>query len=287
MKKFLIHSFCKINLSLRVIKRLNTGFHKIQSLVTFVNLFDKISIKEIKSTEDRIKFYGKFKHNIDPQENSIKKTIDILRQYNYLKKKKFLIYIKKNIPHSAGLGGGSMNSAALIKFLLSYYKIKINKKKLLTMAYKIGSDVPLGLKIKNTFLIGNNKYLARTKRKLNLHVVLANPRIKCLSKDIYFSNMRYSNPYSKKMFSTIHKLFNLKSIRLDRNDLERVVFKQHPKVKVLNYFIKEQDNCIFSRMTGSGSTCVGYFNKLVSAKKAKKNILKKFPSYWCETAKTI
>ena len=117
--------------------------------------------------------------------------------------------------------------------------------------------------------------------------MLVNPRIKCLSKDIYFSNRRYSNPYSKKMLSTIHKLFDLKSIRLDRNDLERVVFKQYPKVKVLNYFIKEQDNCIFSRMTGSGSTCVGYFIKLVSAEKAKKNILKKFPSYWCETAKTI
>ena len=40
-------------------------------------------------------------------------------------------------------------------------------------------------------------------------------------------------------------------------------------------------------MTGSGSTCVGYFNKLASAQKAKRNITKKFPNYWCETAKTI
>ena len=46
MKTFLIYSFCNINLSLRVIEKLCTGLHKIQSKVTFVNLFDIIKIKE-------------------------------------------------------------------------------------------------------------------------------------------------------------------------------------------------------------------------------------------------
>jgi 4-diphosphocytidyl-2-C-methyl-D-erythritol kinase len=266
---------------------LKTGLHKIQSLITFANLFDKISVQETNSTKDRIKFSGKFKYSISSQKNSIKKTMDILREYNYLKNKKFIINVKKNIPHSAGLGGGSMNSATLINFFLSTYKLNISQKKLLTIAYKIGSDVPLGLKIKNTFLISSNKYLVRTKSKLNLYVLLVNPGIKCLSKNIYFRNRRFSKSYPKKIFSNFYKLFDLKKIKLDRNDLEQVVFKIYPKIKTLNDFIKEQENCIFSRMTGSGSTCVGYFNKLTSAKKAKKNIQRKFPSYWCVTAKTI
>ena len=65
MKTFLIYSFCKINLSLRVIEKLRTKLHKIQSIVTFVNLFDIIKIKEINSEQDQIKFHGKFKHNIN------------------------------------------------------------------------------------------------------------------------------------------------------------------------------------------------------------------------------
>ena len=89
MKTFLIYSFCKINLSLRVIKKLSTGLHKIQSVVTFVNLFDIIKVKEINSERDQIKFYGKFKHNIDLKDNTISKTLDLLRKNNYLKKKKF------------------------------------------------------------------------------------------------------------------------------------------------------------------------------------------------------
>ena len=149
MKTYLIYSFCKINLSLRVIKKLSTGLHKIQSIVTFVNLFDIIKIREINSTKDQIKFYGKFKYNINLKTNTISKTLDILRKNNYIKKKKFEIYIKKNIPHSSGLGGGSMNSAALINFFLSTYKLNISQRKLYEIANKIGSDVVLGLKIKN------------------------------------------------------------------------------------------------------------------------------------------
>ena len=287
MKTFLIYSFCKINLSLRVIEKLCSGLHKIQSVVTFANLFDIIKIKEINELRDQIKFYGKFKHNINLKNNTILKTLDILRKNNYLKKKRFKIYIKKNIPHSAGLGGGSMNSAALIKFFLSTYKLNINQKKLYKIANKIGSDVSLGFKIRNTFLMGGKKYLKRFKDKLKLHVVLANPGIKCLSEDIYSKNKQFSNPYQKKINSNFQKLFGLNNIKLDRNDLERVVFKLYPKIKTLNTFIKGQKNCIFSRLSGSGSTCVGYFKNLKSARKAKKNIIKKFPNYWCEKAETI
>ena len=180
-----------------------------------------------------------------------------------------------------------MNSAALIKFFLSTYKLNINQRKLYKIANKIGSDVPLGFEIRNTFLMGGKKYLKRFKGKLKLHVILANPGIKCLSKDIYSKNKQFSNSYQKKINSNFQKLFALNNIKLDRNDLEQVVFKLYPKVKTLNTFIKEQENCIFSRLTGSGSTCVGYFKNLKSAQKAKKKIIKKFPNYWCEKAETI
>jgi 4-diphosphocytidyl-2-C-methyl-D-erythritol kinase len=287
MKTFLIYSFCKINLSLRVIKKLTNGLHKIQSIVTFINLFDIIKIKETRAKNDQIKFYGKFRHKINLRNNTISKTLNILRKNNYLKKKRFIIYIKKNIPHSAGLGGGSMNAASLIKFLILFYKLNINQRKLHNISKKIGSDVLLGLKIRNTFLKGGKKHLKRFKETLKIHVVLVNPKIRCLSKDIYLKNREFSKTYEKNIDSSFKKLFDLKKIRLDRNDLEKVIFKKYPRIKILNHFIKGQENCIFSRVTGSGSTCVGYFKNLKSAKKAKKNIQRKFPNYWCEKAITV
>ena len=48
MNTYVIRSYSKINLSLRIIgKKPSTRFHKIQSIITFANLFDFIKIKEI------------------------------------------------------------------------------------------------------------------------------------------------------------------------------------------------------------------------------------------------
>ena len=44
----IIKSHAKINLSLGVIARLKSGYHKIESLVSFINLYDVIKIKKNK-----------------------------------------------------------------------------------------------------------------------------------------------------------------------------------------------------------------------------------------------
>ena len=81
MKTHVIHSWSKINLSLRIIgKDPNTGLHRIQSIITFANLFDLIKIKEIKSNYDKIKFYGSFKNGISAKNNTITKTLKVLRK---------------------------------------------------------------------------------------------------------------------------------------------------------------------------------------------------------------
>ena len=61
MKNFKIKSYCKINLSLKVIKKLNNGYHNITSLITFCDLYDLISISKIRNLKDKISFSGKFK----------------------------------------------------------------------------------------------------------------------------------------------------------------------------------------------------------------------------------
>ena len=65
MKKFKIKSFCKINLTLRVLKKLKTGYHNIESLITFCGLHDVILVYKIKGPKDKINFSGKFKSGIN------------------------------------------------------------------------------------------------------------------------------------------------------------------------------------------------------------------------------
>ena len=78
MINFKIKSFCKINLYLRVVKKLNNGYHNIRSLISFCNLYDLISVSKIKGNKDIINFIGSFKKGINQKSNTI---VEVLKLY--------------------------------------------------------------------------------------------------------------------------------------------------------------------------------------------------------------
>ena len=57
----MIKSFCKINLSLRVLRKLKNRLHDIETNSLLINLYDTIKIKKIKGKKDLIIFKGNFK----------------------------------------------------------------------------------------------------------------------------------------------------------------------------------------------------------------------------------
>ena len=282
MRVFLINSYCKINISLRVIKKLKNGLHKINTFITFAKIFDQIYIKEIKNTKDKILFYGPFKNNISKSNNTISRTLELLRKNNFIKKVYFEVKIKKNIPTKSGLGGGSMNAASLLTFLVKKYKLRIKKKDLFKLAAKIGSDVVIGFKFQNAFFNSGSNTIRRYKNKLNLFILLAKPNVNCSSKLIYLKNKQFSKQYTNKDINKFGNFFEK-----DVNDLEKVAFEIHPKIKSLIDYLNTQKKCNFSRMTGSGSVCVAYFKDYKSARKAELNLKKKFPNYWCKLSKAM
>ena len=137
----MIKSYCKVNLSLRIIKKLKNKMHSIQSNVFLINVHDNIYIKKIKKNKDRIIFKGKFKKFIKKKNNSIKKTLYLLRRKRLINKSNhYLITIEKKIPVFSGLGGGTSNSAYLLKYFI---KKKIGETVLKAFEKKIGSDLRL------------------------------------------------------------------------------------------------------------------------------------------------
>ena len=72
-----------------------------------------------------------------------------------------------------------------------------------------------------------------------------------------------------------------------KNDLQSIVEKKYPKLKIILNNIRLQNGCYFSRMTGSGSVCYGLFINQNSAKKARINLKKIYPKFWVSIAKTV
>ena len=287
MDNIKIKSYCKINLSLKVLKKLNSGYHNIISLITFCDLHDVISISRIRELKDEISFSGKFKRGINKKSNTITKVLNLLRSNKFLKNQTFKINVQKNIPHGSGLGGGSSNAANLLNYFNLKMKLKLSKNKIRKLADQIGFDVSINLEKRNAFLTGKRGKILRLNQKFKLNLLIVYPNLICSTKKIYERNRKInlSKPQSFFYIKDNKKLINF--LKNENNDLEKTVIKIYPKIKKIIDYIKSQKGCHFSRITGSGSACIGIFSNMRHAIYVQKLIKLKYPKYWCAVSKTI
>ncbi|MEK9918720.1 MAG: 4-(cytidine 5'-diphospho)-2-C-methyl-D-erythritol kinase [Pelagibacteraceae bacterium] len=279
----MIKSYSKVNLFLKVLSKNKKGLHNIQTISVLTSLHDQIEIKKINNNKDQINFLGNFKKDISKTNNSVTKTLQILRDYKFIKKQDhFEINIYKNIPVFAGLGGGTSNAYFIAKHFI---KKKFNKKLIKLFENKIGSDFSLFLFKKSVLKSLNRVEILKEKTKLYFAIVF--PKIKCSTKQIYASVKKYNTPISNSIFSKIKSKNFLDIIFTNSNDLENIVRKKYKKIDNLIKLISTQKNCLFARMTGSGSACFGLFLNAKSAQIALHSIRKKYGKDYCFFAKCI
>ena len=276
-----LKSWAKINLSLNLIKRLSNNYHSIESLITFVQIFDEIKIKTINKKEHKISFSGKFSKGIGKR-NTVYKLLKLLEKKKIINKK-FEINIKKNIPQKSGMGGGSMNAASILSYFMKKRILNISNKKAKDLAYKVGSDVVLGLEKKNSILFKNKK-IGRLNKKIGFYVLIVMANEGCSTKYIFSKVKKYSKPL---YFNINKRFFETNYLVQSNNDLENVVFKKYSKIKNLKYFLSNLPNIVFTRMTGSGSALVAYFKSKKAANNAARIFRRKYKNYWYIVSKTI
>ena len=181
------------------------------------------------------------------------------------------------------MGGGSMNAASVLNYLIKKNFFYISTKKIKELAYKVGSDVFLGLEKKNSILLKSGKII-RLKNKVNFHVLIVMPKFGCSTKNIFSRVQKFSKPL---YFNGNKSFFRTNNLVQSNNDLESIVFKKYPKIKNLKYFLSSLPNAVFARMTGTGSAMVAYFKSKNDVKNAEKIFKSKYKSYWYIISKTI
>ena len=276
-----IKSYAKINLALNITWKKKV-LHKIESIISFIDLHDVILINPYKGNKHHISFCGKFSKNIG-KKNTVEKLFQYLDKQNLLNNKKFKIRIKKIIPQQAGLGGGSMNAASILNFLIKKKIINPNTKEIRSICNSIGSDVILGT-ISSSCVLSSNDKINKIYDTPKYYSILVKPDFGCSTKKIYSAVRKYTNPIYNKPKKY---MFGSKYLIDQKNALETIALKKYPKLKKIKLFLENINNPLFVRMTGSGSTIVSYYNSLKSCRLAKAKIKRKYKNYWCVTAKTI
>ena len=133
-----ILSPAKINLFLQITGRRNDGYHDLVTLMCCVGLYDTVSLvfgaKETTVACDH--------PNVPEDETNLAFGAASLFLKALNKNEGVKIFIQKQIPVAAGLGGGSSNAAAVFLGLNRYYGYPFSTEELMSMGLSIGADVP-------------------------------------------------------------------------------------------------------------------------------------------------
>lgn len=243
-------SFGKINLSLEVIEKRKDGYHNIDTLISKIDIFDEIYFKKISGNNLILKSNNK--NFPTDSSNLIYKGWDILKKYAD-KDVGMEIYVKKNLPIAAGLGGGTSNGITVMKVLNKLWNLGFSKEELIELSKPLGADSTLFFYDGLLRAKGIGEKIEVLRPTKNIPLLLINPGKPISTKDVYDNIKNYSNGEIEKVIENLDRLDYL------YNNMEEVSFKIHPelekiKKELLNSGAKS------ALMSGSGPTIFSVFD---------------------------
>ena len=257
----------KVNLGLHMIGKRKDGFHDLETIFQMVNWCDEIKIETIREGLDLVCSQPDIPHD---ESNLVIKAAQLLANRFPEKSGGARIHLKKNIPHGAGLGGGSGNAAGTLLAFNVLWDLKIKHRELLLMASELGSDVPFFLHSACALGRGRGEILEIVENPNKFYILMVYPGFP-LSTAWVFGNLKLKLTKHKNNISIL-KNFLLQSeyAQLGEawlNDLEPVVFQEYPEI----FGIKTEMLALGAEgalLSGSGSTVFGIFGDLATAKNA-------------------
>ena len=275
----LLKSPAKINLFLDVLSKDNDGFHNIKSILTLIDLYDEVIIKETASLN--INFSGEFSNEIN--QNNIQILFDFLIKKNFIKSDKYSINITKNIPVGAGLGGGSSNIAAILNFLCSKKITKYNEA--LNIARELGSDIEFFFDTAPAIIIGKGNVLRRINTFKEFYLLLVYPNFTLSTEKVYRNNSQFDTENQIALDKEDYDFDNI--MQLSSNSLQAAAIGLCPDIKYIIDKLASMKGSLYSRMTGSGSCCFAVFDEKDLAQEAANTLKRHYPDWWIYQSKII
>lgn len=255
-------AYAKINLTLDILSRRQDGYHEISSVMQTVSLADEITVGINDGTDTVISCSDR---NVPTDErNTCAKAISIIRSFTGFSKG-VNVDIQKHIPSGAGLGGGSSDAAAVIRFLSEI--IGISRQEQVKIAAMTGADVPFFLSGGASLCEGIGDLLTDIPAPDGLSVLLFKPEFGCSTPNIYKA---FDEEDSHTGMST-ENYIKTADIRNCANMLEKPACSLHPEIGDIKKEIYRMGADV-ALMSGSGSTVFGLFRDTNIAQKASKKL---------------
>jgi 4-diphosphocytidyl-2-C-methyl-D-erythritol kinase len=244
----------KINLGLHITEKRTDGFHNLETVFFPVGWSDALEIAhsgELCFTTSGIAISG------PPESNLVMKAYNLLQKDFELPPLK--IHLHKQIPFGAGLGGGSADSAFMLRMLNHTFNLDISQERLLEYAAVLGSDCPFFILNKIVIATGRGEIMNEINLNVKgLYLLLVKPPLEV-------STARaFQNVVPQKPAVSLSELITLPVQDWKNNivnQFESSVFPQYPEISGIKNRLYEL-GAVYASMSGSGSCVFGLFNEL-------------------------
>lgn len=255
----------KINLSLDVLGKRDDGFHEVAMVMTTVDLADRIVLSEM--AEDRIEVSTDSQYVPNDERNIAYKAAKAFKD-QYRLQQGIRIDIQKNIPVSAGLGGGSSDAAAVLRGLNRMWSVGASLDDLIELGAVLGSDVPFCILGTTALGTGHGEKVRTLTSPPPCYVVLAKPNIGISTRHIFprVSMETLDHPNTDEVIRSLEEKDFTTLCHHIGNALENVTFPLYPEVKRIKDKMM-QTGAAGAIMSGSGPTVVGLTGHFSKAKR--------------------
>ena len=263
-----ISSYAKINLLLRIGKKLSSGYHNIQSVMQRIELKDAITVERLQEDKIIIECTNKELEN----ENNLAYKSAVLLKNKFKLKQGVKIFIEKNVPIEAGLGGGSSNAATTLLSLNKLWGLRLKEKQLQELAGEIGSDVQFFIGENAALVEGIGNKVKRIKKSFSINIVLVNPGFRVSTKWAYsaFDKQKPKIKFKASIDDLIKAIEkkDIKEIANNlHNDFEPIISKRYKILSEIKTNLLRED-ALNATISGSGPTVFGIFNSIYEAREA-------------------
>ena len=256
-------SYAKINLILDVIEKRQDGYHNIDGIMQMIDLYDEVEVK----ISDKFEITSNSKDIPLDEKNLVYKVYKALKE-KYKFNERFSILIEKNIPVSAGIAGGSTNSAVVIEMIDEILGLNMSLDDKKQIGKSVGADIPYLLVGKTARTRGIGDELEILDSLPTTDILIVNNGVEIATPYVYSNIVPSGN--SDRIDKLIHVYKNKNYDEFFKglyNVMEKVSISYCPEIQNIKDKMYEF-NCIKSLMSGSGPTVFGIFNDDKDIKKA-------------------
>jgi 4-diphosphocytidyl-2-C-methyl-D-erythritol kinase len=272
----------KVNLALHVTGRREDGYHLLDSLVVFAGIGDRITATPAPGLS--LSVSGPFAAGIPTDESNLVLRAARLLQDRHGITSGAALRLEKNLPHAAGLGGGSSDGAATLRVLARLWNVTpVDPADPAVLT--LGADVPVCLCAPRPVRMqGIGETVQPVPPLPPCALVLVNPGVALATPAVFGALTEKANPPMAAIPPGLRLPDLLAFLGQSRNDLGPPAERLAPAVTAVLARLRQTPGILFATMSGSGATCIGLTADLVAASRAAQAIAQAAPNWWVAPA---